>query len=205
MKKIPKQTFINLEKDKKDKIYNAALEEFSKVSFNDASIANIIKNANISRGSFYQYFEDKFDIFKYVLMRIKRETMFFSGNITKNEKKDFFYGLEKMLSYHLELMDNDVYYNFFKNMFLNLNVELEKCLFDVKKHSDKMQTLFVERFDLSNFRHTDSEYIKKVTELIMSISIKCMQQKMILDISNEELMKRYRSYIEIIKEGVMKE
>lgn len=39
----------------------------------------------------------------------------------------------------------------------------------------------------------------------MSISIKCMQQKMILDISNEELMKRYRSYIEIIKEGVMKE
>ena len=53
---MPKQTFYNLEKDKKDRLIEACLEEFSSYTFTDSSINRIIKNAEISRGSFYQYF-----------------------------------------------------------------------------------------------------------------------------------------------------
>ena len=53
---MPKQTFFNLKEDKKEKIEKALIKEFSRNSFEKASISNIILEANIPRGSFYQYF-----------------------------------------------------------------------------------------------------------------------------------------------------
>src|SRR5690625_5472893 len=64
---MPKPTFFNLPKKKRDHLIQAATDEFSRVPLNEASIANIVKNADIPRGSFYQYFEDKEDAFYYLL------------------------------------------------------------------------------------------------------------------------------------------
>ena len=64
---MPKETFFNLNPEKRRKIEEAILEEFSKTPIEKASISNIITNANIPRGSFYQYFEDKEDAIKYII------------------------------------------------------------------------------------------------------------------------------------------
>src|SRR5699024_12851064 len=64
---MPKQTFFNLPAEKQQAIITTAISEFARVPFQDASIANIIKDADISRVSFYQYFEDKEDLFFYLL------------------------------------------------------------------------------------------------------------------------------------------
>ena len=64
---MPSETFKNLDENKKQRLIKAAIEEFSRVSFSEASINNIINNAKISRGSFYMYFENKDDLFKYIL------------------------------------------------------------------------------------------------------------------------------------------
>ena len=45
----------------------AATREFSHKPFNEASINQIIKEAGIPRGSFYMYFQDKEDLFRYLL------------------------------------------------------------------------------------------------------------------------------------------
>lgn len=70
---MPKETFNNLTQDKKQKIFNAAVREFSTKRFSEASINQIVKTAGIPRGSFYQYFNDKEDIFQYVFMEILKE------------------------------------------------------------------------------------------------------------------------------------
>ena len=64
---MPKSTFYNLNKKKKEKIKEAIKKEFTKHTFEKASISNIIEEANIPRGSFYQYFEDKEDALKYII------------------------------------------------------------------------------------------------------------------------------------------
>ncbi|MCU5751761.1 TetR/AcrR family transcriptional regulator, partial [Bacillus cereus] len=64
---MPKQTFFNLEREKKELLIQAAMKEFSRVPLFEASISNIIKDAGIPRGSFYQYFEDKEDVFFFLL------------------------------------------------------------------------------------------------------------------------------------------
>jgi len=43
----------------KDKLLNAALDEFGKYSYKQASLNRIIKKAGISKGSFYFHFKDK--------------------------------------------------------------------------------------------------------------------------------------------------
>lgn len=70
---MPKDTFSNLPGSKQKAIFEAAVQEFSTQRYSDASINQIVKSAGIPRGSFYQYFNDKADIFIYVLGKITTE------------------------------------------------------------------------------------------------------------------------------------
>jgi AcrR family transcriptional regulator len=72
---VPTQTFYNLPTDKRERITIAAIDEFAIYSLNQASIARIIEQAGISRGSFYQYFTDIKDIYKYVFEKIGQEKL----------------------------------------------------------------------------------------------------------------------------------
>lgn len=74
---MPKDTFLNLPEEKKRTIYNAALEEFANKSYEKVSITNIVNNSNISKGSFYQYFQDKADLYKYIMYNIADEKQFY--------------------------------------------------------------------------------------------------------------------------------
>ena len=60
---MPTQTFLNLPKEKQERILRAAIEEFGKRNVNEAKLSNIISAAGISRGSLYQYFEGKEDMY----------------------------------------------------------------------------------------------------------------------------------------------
>ena len=64
---MPSSTFLNLPAEKQEKLLKAATREFSHRPFNEASINQIIKEAGIPRGSFYMYFQDKEDLFRYLL------------------------------------------------------------------------------------------------------------------------------------------
>lgn len=72
---MPTLTFFNLAEEKKNRIIASAVEEFARVRFSLASINKIVKAANISRGSFYQYFKDKEDVYKYILELITKEKL----------------------------------------------------------------------------------------------------------------------------------
>ena len=61
------KTFLKLPQEKRERILEAAWAEFETVSFAEASINRIIRRAGISRGSFYQYFTDKEDLFIYLM------------------------------------------------------------------------------------------------------------------------------------------
>lgn len=64
---MPKQTFFNLDEDKKNKIIQASLKEFSQKTYIAASVNNIVEISGISKGSLYQYFQDKKDLYLYLI------------------------------------------------------------------------------------------------------------------------------------------
>ena len=71
---MPSATFHNLPQAKREKILQAIRAEFSRVPFDTVSINKIIQAADISRGSFYQYFQDKLDVMRYLLHDYVQQT-----------------------------------------------------------------------------------------------------------------------------------
>ena len=68
---MPSATFFRLPQEKQERLLLAAQVEFTRVNFDEASINRIVKTAGVPRGSFYQYFEDKADIFSYLLENMR--------------------------------------------------------------------------------------------------------------------------------------
>ncbi|MCK5154802.1 MAG: TetR/AcrR family transcriptional regulator [Spirochaetales bacterium] len=56
----------NLDKEKRDRIINSAIEEFSLYPFSKASTNNIVKNAGISKGLLFHYFGNKNGLYEYI-------------------------------------------------------------------------------------------------------------------------------------------
>jgi AcrR family transcriptional regulator len=61
---MPKDTFNNLPEEKRNHILEIAIQEFATNPYDVASISNIVRKAGIAKGSFYQYFEDKKDLYR---------------------------------------------------------------------------------------------------------------------------------------------
>lgn len=101
---MPRQTFFNLTKEKRERILDAALDEFAEYHFNDASINRIIDKANISRGSFYQYFDDLEDIYRHIFkMTAELKQNYINENIQDYPHGDLFVTLRSMYKISLQL------------------------------------------------------------------------------------------------------
>lgn len=64
---MPKDTFHNLAASKREAIIEAALEEFALKDYKDASISRIVRQLGIAKGSMYQYFENKEDLYLHLV------------------------------------------------------------------------------------------------------------------------------------------
>lgn len=64
---MPQQTFFNLPEEKRQQILQVAIDEFAENDYDKVSISRIVARAGIAKGSFYQYFADKDDLYGYVL------------------------------------------------------------------------------------------------------------------------------------------
>lgn len=60
-------TFTNLEQEKQQKIINAAFDEFTENGYERASTNQIVKNAGIGKGMLFYYFNNKNDLFLFLI------------------------------------------------------------------------------------------------------------------------------------------
>ncbi len=72
---MPKQTFFNLSPEKQAHLLRHAVDEFYAYGYDKASLSRIVERAGIAKGSFYQYFDGKNDLYRYIVeeLMIKRK------------------------------------------------------------------------------------------------------------------------------------
>lgn len=100
---MPKPTFFNLSPEKRDVIMNAAVEEFAEYGLENASTNRIVKNSGIAKGSFYQYFEGKQDVFMHMLDVIEQKEMeFFKDKPPPSHPMDTFHFFRWMVKTGME-------------------------------------------------------------------------------------------------------
>ena len=59
--------FRNLSPEKQEKVFQAAVSEFASKGYRNASMNSLVKTAGISKGSIFQYFRSKRNLFDAVL------------------------------------------------------------------------------------------------------------------------------------------
>lgn len=94
---MPKETFFNLQEDKREKIISIALEEFAVYDYKTASLTRIVEAAGISKGSMYQYFENKKDLYLFLLHLAAEKKLSFITRSLDPKETDFFKKYKQML------------------------------------------------------------------------------------------------------------
>jgi AcrR family transcriptional regulator len=95
---VPKQTFLNLPDAKRNAILEVAIAEFSEHDYQNASISRIVAQLGIAKGSFYQYFEDKRDLYLYLIsLAVQEEIRFTQSSQPFDPSLGFFEYLQSVL------------------------------------------------------------------------------------------------------------
>ena len=204
---MPSTTFFNLPLDKQKKIINAAQLEFSNHPYSEVSINKIIKNAEISRGSFYVYFADKYDLLDFLLSQFK--------NKIKNEVKRFSQEVNHQFKPLIILIHQHIFYLF-------KNEDNKKFLFNVigyfQTHSEEEVLRQKDKFnffndhlelynliDVSQFKFKDVTKINKTIDISLAI----LKQVLYLTVTNNYNYQKSNSlleeYLNILQYGYMEE
>ena len=183
---MPKDTFFNLPLEKQENVMRSAINEFIKHGFEKANVGDIAKNAGVAKGSMYQYFENKRELF---LFSVKWSMEFlmkkYEKYITMRDKEigifDFFYNNAKNIWFQMREERDMVV--FIQDVFLGKynNLTDESVAYMIKLSDEYLLNLIKDGKNNGSIR-------KDIDDNILSLFITGVSFKI-----KEYLMKRARS------------
>lgn len=202
---MPTSTFFNLPKTKQKKIIEASLKEFGRVLLSDASINKIIKDANISRGSFYNYFKDINDLYIYSLNNYKEKFFEIFEKTIDNTNGD--------LIETTKIIYDKIVYNcitekkIFKNFFLNMNYNISiRSRIECENIENKYKLIeLICKINKEKLNIETEEELFYIIDMILGFLIHGLIET-IIDEKNPEVVKdKINKQLEILKRGIYKE
>jgi len=156
--------------DRKEELLEAAMDEFIAKSYEEASLNNIIKNAGISKGTFYYHFQDKQALYLSLLQSTVDAKMEFMERRLKdyvhNEELNIFENLKLQARFGVEFAKDYPRYYLLGLMFLrekgNKIYEVAMNMLDVtsENYYDHLIEKAKERGDFRN--GVTIEFAKKI-------------------------------------------
>lgn len=202
---MPTNTFFNLPEEKKQKILKAANKEFARVPIEQTSIKNIVEDAEIARGSFYQYFEDKEDLFEYI-MSLKIGDM--EKNLNKiierengNIIKIFIYLYDHLIEVGKIRKNSKLFRQIFENIKTSDNLMLIRKKEMNKRLEKTLQDLYQKNKDILNIK--DEEEFKLVIEILFAIT----RRRIVASLKYKDLKEAREDFlkeIKFIEKGILK-
>ena len=201
---MPTKTFHSLNEDKKNRIIDAGVLEFTYHEQSIASVNNIVKLSQISKGSFYQYFIDKDDFYWYIVMSIIEPSFKGYSKIIKSKKGDIFETEKEVLFNFLNILDDKTKHQLIKNVFLNNYLTLQAKLLQ------KASTVYIDHYDLlikygfKGYAIKTKEDFLYLYEFLRTILINAISKNIFEQYSKLETIKYYDSIILMLKNGLIK-
>lgn len=205
---IPSKTFLNLPEEKKQRIIDCIVDEFSQNDFDNAKISNIVRKAGIPRGSIYQYFEDKEDIYIYLIDIIRQSKMTYLQDLLSNpEDMPLFDLFRKLYVAGLNFsLENPKYIRVFSYL-MNSRGKLYDSVFKSNlEYAYQFYVSMVEKDKQKGLIREDVDSLvlsKIIIDLTSNVSIEEIQigsEKLNYD----KMLERITQIIEIIEQGVKK-
>lgn len=204
-KNMPKKTFFNLPIEKRKAMIQVLKNEFSRVPLSEASIANIVKEAQISRGSFYQYFEDKEDAYFYLLEKGLKETKEKFNLYLKESQGDLAAAFVSLFKEMLVGFRDEENVKFFRNTFLNMNHEIERT-FTRQIEMNKNNFGIEHNIDFLklNIAYEDENEVKRVINIFGIVTLQNLIEVFAKEIPYNEAIEEYLKDLNLLKKGLYK-
>lgn len=201
---MPTDTFNKLPEEKKTKVILAAKKEFTRASLKEASIKNIVEEAGIARGSFYQYFDSKEDLLQYLLKEHVEEMNNNLEKTLKETKGDIFQIFISIYEYMVNKCINKEEADFFKKIFEELKTSQDNIfMVDIKKYTPKSMDEYYDLIDKTNLNTQSIEDFRLLTRMLHAVTKKAVVCSFKYE-SKEKAKKDYLKQLEYIKYGVMR-
>lgn len=201
---MPTDTFNKLPEEKKTKVILAAKKEFARASLSDASIKNIVEDAGIARGSFYQYFDSKEDLLQYLLKEHVEEMNKNLEVTLKETNGDIFQVFISIYDYMVNECINKGEADFFKRIFEELKTSQDNIFtVDLEKYRPKNIDDYYELINKSELRIKSLEEFRLLNRMLHAVTKKAVVCSFRYD-SKEKAREDYLKQLEYIKYGVMR-
>ena len=202
---MPTKTFFNLPEEKREKLLEAIHGEFSRVQFSDVSINQIIKMADIPRGSFYQYFEDKNDVLQYLTADYREMMKDKALSSLKQNGGDLFQMYLDIFDFSYAFITEEKNNAFFRNIFADININtdfLRQQTYDSAIDESTNAMLPYINTELLDIRSKDD--LNNMLGIILILTGEAFA-KAFFDISSfESSRERYAGRLELLKRGFSK-
>lgn len=201
-----KKTFYNLPYEKRKRITDAVIKEFMERPNEKVSINRIIKTAEISRGSFYQYFDDKVDLIEIITKTMFEESNNKAKEILKLSCGDLFVMYIKMFDYFGDYSSQKQTMKIMRNIVDSFKAnddlvsEYLKNRFNMALTNNEIYTMV----DKQNLKFQDNESVKCLIEILTQVLKNAIFDVFVAGSDREEVRERLIKKIDIIKQGAVK-
>lgn len=199
------ERFHRLPEEKRNRFLSAAWEEFTKTSFSEVSINQIVRKAAIPRGSFYQYFTDKADLFSYLLEGVRQRFTADYHRILDEAKGDLFRA-QVICFDHMagqEAASDPMMKRCIQFMRQNPGLDLQKIL-PGKPGYAVLDGLW-DKLDLTGFRRKDRDYVCQVFFLALMLLGSALMDCIFWPEHRESCREELITRLEILKHGCLEE
>jgi len=202
---MPKLTYYNLDMVKQNKIIQAGIKEFSKYGYNQASVNRIIKLAGISKGSFYQYFVNKYEYYWYINKQLLKNKITHYDELLLRYDGDIFKVEEHQFKEILELLDVEQYSGFIRNLYVHSFHQVKLKLFDMDEvNFTLMYQIYIEHKKEEYKVHNQEEFTA-FYDMLRTIGTAAIVGVIMNAYSKDFALSLYDKQIGYIKNGMMYE
>lgn len=198
---MAKQTFLNLSEEKRMKIFNSLKKEFSRVALKDALVSNIVKDAEIPRGSFYQYFEDIDDAYYYVINEYSKEIKKYLLEDIAKCKGDIVLAYNHLYRYILDMIEDDNNKDYFEKIFLNMSYDVQSMF--TPNFNDGLN-MIVSHVDVSKLNIASKFGLGYVLDIIESTMMNNIIKSYKRNLSREKNIEIFEKELALICVGILK-
>ena len=199
---MPTDTFFRLPEEKRGRILAGAWEEFTAVPYAEASINRIVRTSRIPRGSFYQYFEDKNDLFLCLIDEIRDQFLDLFHDTLERSGGDLFAMppalLNAMVAPSGRIMPQ--FSRAFALLSLNVNMDVQQLFFE-RAAEELCPQKILEHIDPALLRSQEEGFVDNVFYLLVGTLACAIGRTLRNPEALEQERARMRGRIEIIKNG----
>lgn len=160
--------FFDLKKEKQDRIINAALKIFSQDDFKRASTDEIVKEAGISKGLLFHYFESKQGLYEFVFDYSVRYMAMELGSSVSASDRDPFVIYRKQVRAETSVMGYYPYMtSFISNTFCERDEAVKALQEDGRKILEDIIAKHREQMNFGAIKNVDEDMLIKLLNLTL--------------------------------------